>query len=114
MELQRLIRAMPITPSLTRYVVRVLRATHPGDKNATEGIKRYVRFGGSPRGAQSVLMAARVRAALEGRQSPSVDDVKDVVPQALRHRVLLNFEGEAEGVSPDSVLEEVLAKVKPD
>ena len=61
-----------------------------------------------------MLLAARVRAALEGRTSPSVEDVKAVVPQALRHRVLLNFEGEAEGVSTDSVLEEVLAKVKPD
>ena len=113
-ELQKLVRAMPITPSLTRYVVRVLRATHPDDKNATDGVKRYVRFGGSPRGAQSVLLAARVRAALEGRRSPSEDDVKAVVPQALRHRVLLNFEGEAEGVSTDAVLEEVLAKVKAD
>jgi MoxR-like ATPase len=113
-ELQQLIRAMPVTPSLTRYVVRVLRATHPDDKHATEGIKRYVRFGGSPRGAQAVLLAARVRAALEGRQSPSVEDVKHVVPQALRHRVLLNFEGEAEGVRVDAVLEEVLAKVKAD
>lgn len=113
-ELQQLIRAMPVTPSLTRYVVRVLRATHPDDKQATEGIKRYVRFGGSPRGAQAVLLAARVRAALEGRQSPSVEDVKHVVPQALRHRVLLNFEGEAEGVRVDAVLEEVLAKVKAD
>ena len=105
---------MPVAPSLTRYVVRVLRATHPDDKNATDGIKQYVRFGGSPRGAQSVLLAARVRAAIEGRTSPSVEDVKAVVPQALRHRVLLNFEGEAEGVSTDAVLEEVLAKVKPD
>ncbi|PRP92640.1 ATPase RavA [Enhygromyxa salina] len=113
-EMQTLVRAMPVTPSLTRYVVRVLRATHPADKNATEGVKQYVRFGGSPRGAQSVLLAARVRAAIEGRTSPSVEDVKGVVPQALRHRVLLNFEGEAEGVSVDAVLEEVLAKVKPD
>jgi MoxR-like ATPase len=113
-EMQGLVRAMPVTPSLTRYVVRVLRATHPGDKNATQGIKQYVRFGGSPRGAQAVLLAARVRAAIDGRTSPSVEDVKAVVPQALRHRVLLNFEGEAEGVSTDSVLEEVLSKVKPD
>ena len=114
LEMQALIRAMPVTPSLTRYVVRLLRATHPDDGHAPEGVKRYVRFGGSPRGAQSVLLAARVRAALEGRNSPSVDDVKAVVPQALRHRVLLNFEGEAEGVSVDAVLEEVLAKVKAD
>ena len=113
-EMQALVRAMPITPSLTRYVVRVLRATHPGDKNATQGIKQYVRFGGSPRGAQAVLLAARVRAAIDGRTSPSVEDVKAVVPQALRHRVLMNFEGEAEGVAVDSLLEEVLSKVKPD
>ncbi|KIG12346.1 MoxR-like ATPase [Enhygromyxa salina] len=113
-QMQALVRAMPVPPSLTRYVVRILRATHPTDKNATDGVKQYVRFGGSPRGAQSVLLAARVRAAIEGRTSPSVPDVKAVVPQALRHRVLLNFEGEAEGVSTDAVLEEVLAKVKPD
>jgi MoxR-like ATPase len=113
-EMQGLVRAMPVTASLTRYVVRVLRATHPDDKNATQGIKQYVRFGGSPRGAQAVLLAARVRAAIDGRTSPSVEDVKAVVPQALRHRVLLNFEGEAEGVTTDSVLDEVLAKVKPD
>jgi MoxR-like ATPase len=113
-EMQGLVRAMPVTPSLTRYVVRLLRATHPGDKNVTKGVTQYVRFGGSPRGAQAVLLAARVRAAIDGRTSPSVEDVKAVVPQALRHRVLLNFEGEAEGVTTDSVLEEVLAKVKPD
>jgi MoxR-like ATPase len=113
-EMQGLVRAMPVTASLTRYVVRVLRATHPDDKNATQGIKQYVRFGGSPRGAQAVLLAARVRAAIDGRTSPSVEDVKASVPQALRHRVLLNFEGEAEGVTTDSVLEEVLSKVKPD
>ena len=114
MEMQSLVRAMPVRPSLTRYVVRVLRATHPDDKNATAGVKQYVRFGGSPRGAQAVLLAARVRAAIDGRRAPAEDDVKAVVPQALRHRVLLNFEGEAEGVSADAVLEEVLAKVKPD
>jgi MoxR-like ATPase len=113
-EMQGLVRAMPVTASLTRYVVRVLRATHPTDKNATPGIKQYVRFGGSPRGAQAVLLAARVRAAIDGRTSPSVEDVKAVVPQALRHRVLLNFEGEAEGITTDTVLQEVLAKVKPD
>jgi MoxR-like ATPase len=113
-EMQGLVRAMPVTASLTRYVVRVLRATHPDDKNATQGVKQYVRFGGSPRGAQAVLLAARVRAAIDGRTSPSVEDVKASVPQALRHRVLLNFEGEAEGVTTDSVLEEVLSKVKPD
>src|SRR5688572_5411384 len=64
-EMQTLVRAMPVTPSLTRYVVSLLRATHLGDKNATHGVTQYVRFGGSPRGAQAVLLAAPVRAAID-------------------------------------------------
>lgn len=114
LEIRKLLRSIPVTPSLTRFVARVLRATHPDDKNATELVRRYVRFGGSPRGAQSMLLAARVRAVLEGRKSPGTVDVKAVAIPALRHRVILNFEGEAEGVSVDSVLEEVLAKVPED
>jgi len=114
LEIRRLLRSIPVTPSLTRFVARVLRATHPDDKNASDLVRRYVRFGGSPRGAQSMLLAARVRAVLEGRKSPGTVDVKAVAIPALRHRVILNFEGEAEGVSVDSVLEEVLAKVPED
>ncbi len=114
LEIRKLLRSIPVTPSLTRFVARVLRATHPDDKNATELVRRYVRFGGSPRGAQSMLLAARVRAVLEGRKSPGTVDVKAVAIPALRHRVILNFEGEAEGITVDSVLEEVLAKVPED
>jgi len=114
LEIRRLLRSIPVTPSLTRFVARVLRATHPDDKNASDLVRRYVRFGGSPRGAQSMLLAARVRAVLEGRKSPGTVDVRAVAIPALRHRVILNFEGEAEGVSVDSVLEEVLAKVPED
>jgi MoxR-like ATPase len=107
-EMQQLVRAIPVAPSLTRYVVRCLRATHPDDSNAPEMVKRFVRFGGSPRGAQSILLAARVRCALEGRLTPSVPDVRAVFPKALRHRVLLNFEGEAEGIDIDGILAQVL------
>lgn len=114
LEIRKLLRSIPVTPSLTRFVARVLRATHPDDKNATDLVRRYVRFGGSPRGAQSMLLAARVRAVLEGRKSPGTVDVKAVAIPALRHRVILNFEGEAEGITVDSVLEEVLAKVPED
>ncbi len=112
--MQGLIRAIPVTPSLTRYVVRCLRATHPDDSNATESVRRYVRFGGSPRGAQSILLAARVRCAIDGRLSPSIDDVRDVFAQSLRHRVLLNFEGEAEGIDVDMILSQVLDTIRPD
>ncbi|MCX4240101.1 AAA family ATPase [Paraliomyxa miuraensis] len=114
LQMRELVRAIPVTESLTRYVVRVLRATHPDDGNAPELIKRFVRFGGSPRGAQAMLLAARVRCCLQGRLSPSIEDVRAVAPQALRHRVILNFEGEAEGVSIDRCLEQVLAAVPTD
>jgi MoxR-like ATPase len=112
--LRAVVRDMPVAESLTRYVVRLLRATHPDDARAPDIVRRYVRFGGSPRGAQSVLLAARVRAAIEGRLSPSVDDVRASVAPALRHRVILNFEGEAEGIEVDACLAAVLAQVPAD
>jgi MoxR-like ATPase len=114
LQMRELVRAIPVTESLTRYVVRVLRASHPDDAHAPDLVKRFVRFGGSPRGAQAMLLAARVRCCLQGRLSPSVEDVRAVTPSALRHRVILNFEGEAEGVQVDSCLEQVLAAVRPD
>jgi MoxR-like ATPase len=114
LQMRELVRAIPVTESLTRYVVRVLRASHPDDANAPDLVKRFVRFGGSPRGAQAMLLAARVRCCLQGRLSPSVEDVRAVVLSALRHRVILNFEGEAEGVQVDTCLEQVLAAVRPD
>ncbi len=113
-EMQALIRAIPVAPTLTRYVVRLLRATHPEDANAGEKVQRFVRAGGSPRGAQSVLLAARVRAVLGGRSTPSTDDVRQVLLPALRHRVIRNFEGEAEGVSVDDILAELVERVSAD
>jgi MoxR-like ATPase len=114
LQMRAFVRAIPVAPSINRYVVRVLRATHPDDANATDLVKRYVRFGGSPRGAQAILLAARIRSLFQGRKTPSIDDVRAVAPQALRHRVILNFEGEAEGVAIDKVLAQVLAGVATD
>ena len=114
LQMRELVRAIPVTESLTRYVVRVLRATHPDDSRAPDLVKRYVRFGGSPRGAQATLMAARIRACLQGRLTPSVEDVKQVALPALRHRVILNFEGEAEGIAIDDCLRQVLETVPAD
>jgi MoxR-like ATPase len=76
-------------------------------------VKRYVRFGASPRGAQAVLLAAKIRALMDGRYAASVDDVKASALPAMRHRMILNFEGEAEGVRTDAVIEEVLGSIKP-
>ncbi len=114
LEMRELVRAIPVTESLTRYVVRLLRATHPDDGNAPDLVKRFVRFGGSPRGAQAMLLAARVRCCLRGGLSPSEEDVRAIAPSALRHRVILNFEGEAEGVDVDRCLEQVLSSVPSD
>ncbi len=113
-EMRQLVRAIPVTDSVTRYVVRVLRATHPDDPRAPELVKRYVRFGGSPRGAQAMLLAARIRCTFDGRMTPSIDDVRAVAPEALRHRVILNFEGEAEGIAIDDCIAKALAAVPAD
>ena len=112
LRMRDLVRALPVAPSLTRYVARILRATHPDDPHAPDLVRRYVRFGGSPRGAQAMLLAARVRCVLDGRKTPSAADVRAVALPALRHRVILNFEGEAEGVRVDQALDQVLAAVK--
>jgi MoxR-like ATPase len=74
-------------------------------------VKRFVRTGASPRGAQAMLLAAKIRALLEGRFAVAIDDVKACALPALRHRVLLNFEGEAEGVKTDTVIEQIFAKL---
>ncbi len=111
LEMQALARAVPVAKHVQDYAVRVLLATHQGGSDAPESVGRYVRTGASPRGAQAMLFAAKIRALLEGRFAASIDDVKASALPALRHRVLLNFEGEAEGVKTDGVIQEILAKL---
>jgi MoxR-like ATPase len=101
--MQKLVREVPAARHVQDYAVRLLQATHPEGKSL-DLVKRFVKFGSSPRGAQALLLAAKIRALFEGRFSASIDDVKVVCLPALRHRVLLNFEGEAEGVKTDDVL----------
>jgi len=109
--MQALARSVPVAPHVKDYVVRLLLATHPGETGAPETVRRYVRTGASPRGAQAMLLAAKIRAILDGRFAASIDDVRVAALPALRHRVLLNFEGEAEGIKTDTVLSEILAKL---
>jgi len=107
---RRLVREVIAAPHVKDYVVRLVLATHPNGEYATEMANRYVRFGASPRGAQAMLLASKIRALLDGRYNVGFEDVvKDAKP-SLRHRLILNFEGEAEGVSPDAVVQEVLEK----
>ncbi len=108
LEMQKLVREVPVARHVQDYAVRLLQATHPTEKGALDAVKRFVKFGASPRGAQALLLAAKIRALFDGRFAASIDDVKGVTLPALRHRVLLNFEGEAEGVKTDDVLGEIL------
>jgi MoxR-like ATPase len=93
------------------YAIRVVLATHPGNAEATELVKRFVRTGASPRGVQSVLLGAKIRALFAGRFAASIDDVRATALPALRHRILRSFEGEAEGVAEDKILDEILKKL---
>ena len=109
-EHQKLVRRVAIADHVQDFAVRCVLATHPesaefgGGEFATSMVNKYVRVGASPRAAQSIVLASKCRALASGRPSASIEDVKAVALPALRHRVLLNFEGHAEGVTPDAVV----------
>jgi MoxR-like ATPase len=111
--MQRLARSVPIAPHVTAYAVSVLAATHPDAPRAPELVKQYVRYGGSPRGAQALVLTGKIHALLDGRYNVSTDDVRAVALPALRHRVIRNFEGEAEGITSDAIVRSVLDAVPP-
>jgi MoxR-like ATPase len=110
LEMRELVRRVPLARNVQDYAIRVVQATHPETEEATATTKKYVRYGSSPRGAQSVLLAAKIRALLDGRYAVAIDDVRRVAAPALRHRIILNFEGEAEGVGTDKVVSDILAQ----
>ncbi len=108
---QHLVRRVVIAEHVQDFIIRVVLATHPQGAFATAMVNKYVRWGSSPRGAQAITLAAKIYAMLDGRYNVSFDDVKKSALPALRHRLLLNFEGEAEGLTTDEVLADVLANV---
>ncbi|HYO24995.1 MAG TPA: MoxR family ATPase [Lacipirellulaceae bacterium] len=108
---QNLIREVIIAPHVQDYIVRLTMATHPGGELATAITNQYLRWGASPRGAQTVTLAAKVRALLSGRYNVSFEDVRRVFHPAMRHRVILNFEAQAEAIDVDQVLDEILKQV---
>jgi len=105
---QNLVRSVAIAPHVQDYAIRVMMATHPNGEFATDSVNRYVRWGSSPRGAQAIVLAAKVYALMDGRFNVSFDDVRKAAVPALRHRMLLNFEGEAEGIATDTILADIL------
>src|SRR5215813_1729523 len=110
-EWQQLVREVILAPHVQDYIARLTLATHPDGPFAVPVTNQYLRWGSSPRGAQTLTLAAKVRALLSGRYNVSFEDIRRVFVPAMRHRVILNFEAEAEGVNPDTVLTEILQKV---
>ena len=105
---QDLVKRVVVAPHVEDYAIRIVLATHPNGIFATKTVNQYVRWGASPRGAQALALAGKIYALLDGRYNVSFDDVKNAALPGLRHRLLLNFEGEAEGLSTDFVLNDIL------
>lgn len=108
LDMQKLVMEVPAASHVKDYAVRLVMATHPGSEFATPMTGQFLRFGSSPRGAQSLILAAKVRALLQGRFNVSFDDIAKVLLPALRHRLILNFEAEAEGITTDMILQDIL------
>ncbi len=109
--MSELARQVPIASGVSDYVVRLVMASHPDNPRATPTVRRYVRYGVSPRGAQAIVLGAKIRALTDGRLNVAYDDIRAVALPALRHRVILNFEAESNNVSSDDVLRGLLAEV---
>jgi MoxR-like ATPase len=105
---RELVREVPIATHVRDLASTIVMATHPQWEHAPEVTRRFVRYGASPRGAQALVLGAKVRALAEGRYNVSADDLKQLAAPALRHRVILNFEGEAEGIDVDNLIEQIV------
>ncbi len=106
-EMKQLTREVPIASTVRDYAVRCVMATHPGGDFATAMTNQFVRYGSSPRGAQALILSGKIRALLDGRFNVSFDDIRQSLKTALRHRLILNFEGEAEGMTTDMIIDDL-------
>lgn len=110
-QMQTLARGVPIAEHVTAYAARLLKATHPQDSAAPQEVHRYVRYGASPRGMQAMILAGKIIALLDGRYNVAYDDIREAAIPALRHRLILNFDAQAEGVTTDVVVGYLLTSV---
>ncbi|GMU93616.1 MAG: ATPase AAA [Candidatus Hydrogenedentota bacterium] len=110
-ELMGVVRDVPIAAHVERYAANLLMATHPQSPGSPDSVKKYVKYGASPRGLQAMILGAKVRALLDGRYNVANDDIGEVALPSLRHRVLLNFEGEAEEIKTDDIILDIVESV---
>jgi len=109
LEMRRLVRQVEVAEFMKRYAIRIVLATHPDKKQGMEKVRKYIRYGASPRGVQALILGGKVQALLDGRFALGASDIREAALPALRHRLLLNFEGEAEDISTDDIISEILA-----
>jgi MoxR-like ATPase len=114
LQMSALARQIPIASEVRRYGIAIVVATHPDHEFASASAKKYVRYGASPRGLQSLILGAKIRAILDSRYHVSRDDLRMMALPVLRHRLILNFEGQAEGIQPDDVIRKIIADVSED
>ena len=108
MAMRHTVRQVPVADHVRDYAIRLVLNTHPELDNAPDFTRQYVRYGSSPRGAQALMLGGKLRALLDNRFAVSKEDISAVCHLALRHRMVLNFEGEAAGYSTDDILDEIL------
>jgi MoxR-like ATPase len=111
MEIGESARDVPINDSVLDYASRIVLATHPGREGVPKVTNDYIRYGASPRGAQTLVLAGKIRSLLEGRFAVTHEDIREIVHPALRHRIILNLQAEMEGVSADRILDDIMQKV---
>ena len=114
LEMSRLARTIPISDEVRRYGIALVLATHPDHELVAEPTKKYVRYGASPRGIQALILGAKIKAILDGRYHVAREDLRAMAFPVLRHRLILNFEGQAEGISTDDVIEKIISHVPED
>ena len=112
LEMRSIVKLVPIATHVKDYAIRLTLASHPDNANASEQTREYVLFGASPRGVQSLILAGKVSALLDGRYNVSIEDVNNVAKPALRHRIVLNIRGETEGIDLDDIIDEIIRKVQ--
>ncbi len=111
-DLQTLVRRVPVSDHVIDYAVRLVRSTRAGDGNELDYVKDWVSWGAGPRASQFLILGAKTRAILDGRPTPSVDDVREVAKPVLRHRIVTSFNAEADGVGAEQIIEKLIADVK--
>ena len=108
LELRELARQIPVAEDIQKYAINMVLATHPDQPPATDMVKQFVRYGSSPRGAQSLILYAKILAVLDSRYHVAKDDINEAAHPVLRHRMILNFEGQAESINADDIVDDLV------